>query len=204
MGVPDDPFISQIGTTFSIWLWANATADLSISLVCAFSLRTRLHGYTRETDSILHKLVVISFRTAAHTSFVAIVSAILSTIYHSGFNLHLYVTFAFWLGLPGLYGIALFTFSTSSRHVIRHRGDAQATDHSVPLAGPNPPKAGVIQSIRSAHSRMVMTQSRSTNAVPIEVRVTQEQFVTVEEPEDDALRDAGPVMQSRRERMYSC
>lgn len=92
--LPDRPFTSQIGTTFSVWLWASATADVSISVVCACSLRSRLAGYTCEADSLLHRLVVICFRTAAFTSFMAIIAAILSTIFHANFTLHLYVTFA--------------------------------------------------------------------------------------------------------------
>lgn len=93
-GLPDRPFTSQVGTTFSIWLWASATADISISLVCASSLKSRLHGYTREVDSLLHRLVIICFRTAAYTSLMAIVAAILATIYHANFTLHLYITLA--------------------------------------------------------------------------------------------------------------
>lgn len=93
-GLPDRPFTSQVGTMFSIWLWASATADISISLVCASSLKSRLHGYTREVDSLLHRLVIICFRTAAYTSLMAIVAAILATIYHANFTLHLYITLA--------------------------------------------------------------------------------------------------------------
>ncbi|KAG0658109.1 hypothetical protein C6P46_006068 [Rhodotorula mucilaginosa] len=189
--LPDRPFTSQIGTTFSLWLWAAATADISISLVCAISLKSRLHGYTREVDSLLHRLVIICFRTAAYTSLMAIVAAILATIYHANFTLHLYITFAFWLGLPALYGIALFTFSTSSREAIKGRSRAADFDTSAAAvaaaatgdegkAAPARPTTRVrhIQ-VGSSASRITSTASR----IPLKVRVDREEVVAVEEPE---------------------
>ncbi|GAA5867205.1 hypothetical protein JCM3774_002373 [Rhodotorula dairenensis] len=186
--LPDRPFTSQIGTTFSIWLWASATADVSISVVCAFSLKARLHGYTCDADSLLHRLIVICFRTAAFTSFMAIIAAVLSSIFHANFTLHLYVTFAFWLGLPALYGIALFTFSTSSRQAIKGRGhvtdtsEARTNERKVaPGAGGG--RGGSVRLVKQdqANSRRSKPDTNTPRA-PLEVRFHREQVVTVEGP----------------------
>lgn len=172
--LPDRPFISQVGTTFSIWLWAGATADISISLVCASSLKSRLHGYTREADSLLHRLVIICFRTAAYTSLMAIVAAILATIYHARFTLHLYITFAFWLGLPALYGIALFTFSTSSREVIKGRSHVPDLDTNAAVPARVEGKAAPAHPVQVRHFQVGSRSSRLTATVsraPLEVWV---------------------------------
>lgn len=79
--------------SLALWLWTSAAADVLISLVCSLSIRERLHGYTKETDTILVKLVVICFRTAAYTSLMSLVGAIVATAFRNDFDLRSFTGF---------------------------------------------------------------------------------------------------------------
>lgn len=80
--------------SLSLWLWASAAADLSLSAVCAYSIRKRLVGFARETDPLIVKLVVIAFRTAAYTSLMSVIGAVLASTFSADFDLRSFTGFA--------------------------------------------------------------------------------------------------------------
>lgn len=65
----------------AIWLWSSAVADVSISLAAAYSLKSRIVGFNRETDSLLRTLIFIVLRTAAYTAILSVVGAVVESVY---------------------------------------------------------------------------------------------------------------------------
>lgn len=65
----------------SLYFWGSTVADISISIACAWSLRSRIAGFNARTDSLLRHLIVVAFRTAAYTAILSVVSAILSSMF---------------------------------------------------------------------------------------------------------------------------
>ncbi|GAA5843415.1 hypothetical protein JCM11251_002472 [Rhodosporidiobolus azoricus] len=103
-----------------MWLWPSAICDVSISIACAFGLRSKIAGFNEATDSLLRELMMIAFRTASYTSFLAVLSAVLLTVWRNN-QLLAAISLAFWIPIPAFYGLSLFTFSASSRRAINAR-----------------------------------------------------------------------------------
>lgn len=76
-----DMFFLHWASASAIWLWSSAIADVSISLVAAYSFKSRILGFNRETDSVLRTLISIVLRTAAYTAIISIVVAALESVY---------------------------------------------------------------------------------------------------------------------------
>ncbi|BGP54320.1 hypothetical protein JCM8202_000752 [Rhodotorula sphaerocarpa] len=166
--------------SLSLWLWASAAADLSISAVCCYSIRKRLVGFARETDPLIVKLVVIAFRTAAYTSLMSVIGAVLASTFSADFDLRSFTGFAFWLCQPGLYGIALFTFSRSNRRVVDNRSRFEPTRPTSPTGATKPEVNGERRPSRPTLSPSSSEHS-TTPRSPLEIRVHRERVVSVEE-----------------------
>ncbi|GAA5984559.1 hypothetical protein JCM10908_003398 [Rhodotorula pacifica] len=179
----------QWGPSSAIWLWASAIADVSISLACAWSLRSRIAGFNRGTDSVLRTLIFIVLRTAAYTAIISVVGAVVESIY-SDDELPSYIGNAFWLPTPALYGIALFTFSVSSRRVIDSRLGIVGTPDGPPSLERKPQLSTTSASHRSitipSMARLSRARSVDPGATrsPLMVTVHQEREIYVEEDTD--------------------
>ncbi|GAA5975086.1 hypothetical protein JCM11641_000026 [Rhodosporidiobolus odoratus] len=101
-----------------IWLVASAAADISISVALAWSLRRRIVGFNQTTDGLLRKLVWLALRTAAYTAVLSLVGAVIAACYRDGDYATTNLNLAFWLPMPAIYGISLFTTVSSSRRAI--------------------------------------------------------------------------------------
>lgn len=77
----------------AVWLWSSALADVSISLAAAYSLKSRIAGFNRATDSLLRTLIFIVLRTAAYTAVISIVVATVESVYKD-YQLQSFVTAA--------------------------------------------------------------------------------------------------------------
>ncbi|KPV76816.1 uncharacterized protein RHOBADRAFT_42026 [Rhodotorula graminis WP1] len=105
-------------TAEAIWLWSSAAADLLISLALAHTLHRRIAGFNARTDGVLWRLIIVALQTAAYTSVVSIVGAAVATALEKSSNiLTSTAAFAFWLPLPALHAISLYTTLSSRRHV---------------------------------------------------------------------------------------
>lgn len=86
-----DVFIMHWASSAAVWLWSSAIADVSISLAAAYSLKSRIAGFNRETDSVLRTLIFIVLRTAAYTAIISIVVAAVESVYKD-YQLQSFVT----------------------------------------------------------------------------------------------------------------
>ncbi|GAA5984556.1 hypothetical protein JCM10908_003397 [Rhodotorula pacifica] len=173
----------------AIWLWSSAVADVSISLACAYSLKSRIIGFNRETDSLLRTLIFVVLRTAAYTAIISVAGAVVESIYKDH-QLQSFVGDALWLPTPALYGIALFTFSVSSRRLIDSRLGVVDL-HPPPIVErkpiPAPPAAASHRSIRYpilARLSPARSSDISTQRTPLIVTVHQHREIRVEEDVD--------------------
>lgn len=201
--------------SLSLWLWTSAAADILISTVCAFSIRQRLSGYTRETDTVVVKLAVICFRTAAYTTTMSITGAIMASVYSGDFDVRSFAGFPFWLVQPALYGIALFTFSRSSRRVVDTQPRISPVNSPVLMGGERkraapPPRLAheehehEHEPVTSQHreSRRFYPSSATLSTTgatrPLAIRVDCERVISIDEPnsardEMDQVASAGSV-----------
>lgn len=196
--------ISGLGynDSLSMWLWTSAAADILISTVCAFSIRQRLSGYTRETDTVIIKLAVICFRTAAYTTFMSLTGAVLATVFSGDLDLRSFTGFPFWLMQPALYGVSLFTFSKSSRRVVephsrlsaetaaaaagrdrgrRDGGGGAGVEERKPVTSYEVRRGAAYPSISRSHSTAGSASARR----PLAIRVECERVVSIDEPNPD-------------------
>ncbi|GAA6030172.1 hypothetical protein JCM8097_009297 [Rhodosporidiobolus ruineniae] len=112
----------EFTTAIAIWLFGGAAADLSISIAFAWTLRSKIAGFNSNTDSILKRLIIVALRTAAYTSVISLAGASVATaVSWSNFNWRTIAAGnAFWLPLPALHGISLYT-TLSTRRVVNER-----------------------------------------------------------------------------------
>lgn len=202
--------------SLSLWLWTSAAADILISTVCAFSIRQRLSGYTRETDTVIVKLAVICFRTAAYTTTMSITGAIMASVFSGDFDVRSFSGFPFWLVQPALYGIALFTFSRSSRRVVDTQPRISPDDSPILVGGGGerkqvpppqheherdyePTSSQHRESRRFYPSGVTQSTASASNARrPLAIRVDCERVISIDEPDSareemDQVASAGSV-----------
>lgn len=100
----------------AMWLWSSAAADVLISIALSISLHKRIRGFNPTLDGVLRHLIIVGLRTAAYTAVTSIVGAAVSTAFAVSDN---YLTatagFAFWVVLPALHAISLFTTLSTRR-----------------------------------------------------------------------------------------
>ncbi|GAA5907036.1 hypothetical protein JCM8208_004496 [Rhodotorula glutinis] len=114
-----DLVISYNGAS-AMWMLSSAVADLSISLACAWALRARIRGFNPETDTLLRHLSWIFLRTAAYTTILRLITAIIMIVYGE-YDLLSYLNNAFWTPGAALSALSLFTFSTATRRAVTNR-----------------------------------------------------------------------------------
>ncbi|GAA5882798.1 hypothetical protein JCM16303_002463 [Sporobolomyces ruberrimus] len=108
-------------TAVSLWLWACAAADFSISIALAYNLNKRIAHFNQATDSVLRKLIMIGLRTASFTTILSVAGALMSSIYSGWDPSKVNLPVAFWAPTGALYGISLFTTLTATRQVVEKR-----------------------------------------------------------------------------------
>ncbi|KAK4333244.1 Proteophosphoglycan ppg4 [Rhodotorula toruloides] len=100
---------------------AEAFADIIVSAALAYTLTHRasgIAGFNSTTDSLVKRLVRVSLQTAAYTSVVSLVGASLATHYQGVDDYHTQaIGFAFWLPLPALHAISLYTTLATRRNI---------------------------------------------------------------------------------------
>ncbi|GAA6040971.1 hypothetical protein JCM8097_000517 [Rhodosporidiobolus ruineniae] len=111
------------------WMSCAAAADLSISLALAWSLRTRIAGFNRKSDSLLKQLIWVALRTALYTTVITIAGAVVSARFTDSELETTDLNLAFWLPLPPLYGMSFFSTLSSTR-----RAFATTLNADVPTA----------------------------------------------------------------------
>ncbi|GAA5965589.1 hypothetical protein JCM8115_001588 [Rhodotorula mucilaginosa] len=204
-----DVFIMHWASSAAVWLWSSAITDVSISLAAAYSLKSRIAGFNRETDSVLRTLIFIVLRTAAYTAIISIVVAAVESVYKD-YQLQSFVTAALWLPLGALYGIALFTFSVSSRRVIDSRlGVVDLQEPRIlPPIERKPAPVPAAEWTTSHHTITVPTLSRlsrarssegSTPRTPLIVTVHQQREVRIDEDNENPLNKQRPRRGSRKD-----
>ncbi|GAA5881844.1 hypothetical protein JCM16303_006478 [Sporobolomyces ruberrimus] len=113
--------ISKVSLSFNqsvaIWLWTGAFVDLAISLCLFITLKQRIGGFNRQTDSLLRKLIVVSLQTAAYTSVLAVAGAVVSLVFKDSNPAFALLHFAFWTPLPPCYAISLYTTLASRQKI---------------------------------------------------------------------------------------
>ncbi|GAA5875094.1 hypothetical protein JCM3774_003426 [Rhodotorula dairenensis] len=216
----ENAFIMHWASSAAIWLWTSAVADVSISLAAAYSLRSRIVGFNRETDSVLRTLIFIVLRTAAYTAIISIVVAVLESVYKDD-QLQSFITAALWVPLAALYGIALFTFSVSSRRVIDSRlGVVDLRDPRIPPIERKPAPAPVADQWTASHHTVTVPTSLSrlspvrsvdvrTPRTPMTVVFQQQRVVHIEEDYVDPLEKVDGLQKFRtetiaRRRRFEC
>ncbi|GAA6030174.1 hypothetical protein JCM8097_009298 [Rhodosporidiobolus ruineniae] len=114
----------KYSTALAIWLFSGAAADLAISIALAWTLNSRIMGFNERTDSLLKRLILVALRTAAYTSIISIAGAAIATaIEYSKPDVHTASAgFAFWLPLPALHAISLYTTLCTRRVVTAQLG----------------------------------------------------------------------------------
>ncbi|KAI5479916.1 hypothetical protein MNV49_002207 [Pseudohyphozyma bogoriensis] len=92
-----------------IWLGSSAGADLIISATFIVLLRNRLLGSGEHSDFIVLKVCRLALRSALFTTCFAVPGAILCLCFSPNVIKTLDVYFPFFLPLPSLYALSLFT-----------------------------------------------------------------------------------------------
>ncbi|GAA5850004.1 hypothetical protein JCM8547_000979 [Rhodosporidiobolus lusitaniae] len=108
---------------FKIWLWTTAAVDVVITLIYVFALCKRLGGGTETTNNVLRVVVGSAARTAAYTSILQVVSAILTQVYGLDDPNTYLICYAFWEPLPAIYALSLFTTLGVADNVVTRLGD---------------------------------------------------------------------------------
>ncbi|GJN88314.1 hypothetical protein Rhopal_001279-T1 [Rhodotorula paludigena] len=132
-------------TAVAIYLSCLAACDLSITVALGVGLRSRIAGFSHQTDSILRQLIWLALRTAAYTTFLAIVGAVLAGIYSVAEIQLTNVTASFWLPLPALHSLAFFSTISSTRHAL-----ASSTSAAVAGGGRTGPPSLALRKSTSA------------------------------------------------------
>ncbi|BGP42888.1 hypothetical protein JCM10450v2_007006 [Rhodotorula kratochvilovae] len=200
-GVLESDLLISYNAGSAIWMFGTAFADLSISLACAWALRSRIRGFNPETDTLLRKLTLIFVRTAAYTTVLSFIAAII-LVATSDDDLLSFLNMAFWTPGAALSGLSLFTFSASSRRVINAR-----LGHS----GSGSPEEGISGSVyirrpalgtgagkvRSSAGPGIALQHLSSGVaaaqapLPLQISVQHQSVVEYEGPEEEGLSVKG-------------
>ncbi|GAA6064025.1 hypothetical protein JCM10212_004257 [Sporobolomyces blumeae] len=176
-------------TAVSLWLWACAAADVSISVALAWNLHQRIAHFNASTDSTIRRLIVIGLRTAAYTAILSVAGALMSSIYSGSDPSRVGIPAAFWVPTSALYGISLFTTLSSSRQVVQQRlgGSSSGTKppqikvhhHSRPFSTGGGGGGGGVRH-GTGH-----TGSRASNVIPLAINVHREVVRDVDSEKDD-------------------
>ncbi|GAA5938961.1 DUF6534 domain-containing protein [Sporobolomyces koalae] len=135
--------------TVAIWLWASLAVDVAISVSLFVTLKQRIGGFNKTTDSLLRKLIVISLRTAAYTSVLAVAGAIVSLVFKDSNPAFALLHFAFWTPLPPCYAVSLYTTLGARKKIDLYLGSVYPLDPAYAGTLPRPAneKEGAIEDV---------------------------------------------------------
>ncbi|KAL8278124.1 hypothetical protein RQP46_009448 [Phenoliferia psychrophenolica] len=124
-----------------IWLWCSAFVDITNTATLCILLRRRVKGWSSETDNMVKSIVVLAVETAMYTSLFALIGAVLSISWHPSTDLTADYPAAFWIPLPSLYAVSLFTTMTSrdkmQNQMSTSQGSQQRNTYTVDMQGRN-------------------------------------------------------------------
>ncbi|GAA5910589.1 DUF6534 domain-containing protein [Sporobolomyces salmoneus] len=208
-----DPYTEEAipyNTAVSIWLWACAAADCSISLALAYNLHQRIAHFNAATDSTLRKLILIGLRTAAFTAILSVVGAVMSSIYSGWDESKADLPIAFWIPTGALYGISLFTTLSSTRQVVEKR--LQPSIPTLDNKSHQHPPLPMRRSISTVSNGLLHITNRHRaldqrhQVIPLEINVTKEVVRNVDREggleEDEEKSDSGFVGSFERKEEY--
>ncbi|BGO89080.1 hypothetical protein NBRC10512_003825 [Rhodotorula toruloides] len=110
-------------TAEAMWLWSSAAADILVSIALAVTLHRRIAGFNQQTDSLLRRLIVVALQTAAYTSIISLAGAVIATAFEKDTAYQVAtITQPFWLPLPPLHGISLYTTLSTRRTIAASLG----------------------------------------------------------------------------------
>ncbi|BGP37147.1 hypothetical protein JCM10450v2_001053 [Rhodotorula kratochvilovae] len=190
----EEAFALNYFTAEAIWLWSSAGADLLISLALAYTLHRRIAGFNARTDGVLRRLSVVALQTAAYTSIISIAGAAVATAFEGSEDYHTStVGFAFWLPLPALHAISLYT-TLSSRRALQATLSAAAPGDALSLpSGRRRACTGATAAGMGTGSRRSLhhagTGTGTGSGAALEVRVEREQTVSYDAPDGDGWDD---------------
>ncbi|BGP29560.1 hypothetical protein JCM10296v2_001299 [Rhodotorula toruloides] len=183
----------------ALWLWMSAGADIFISVALAYTLHrriTNLGGFNATTEGLVKKLITIALQTAAYTSIMSLIGASLSTAYAHSTDFHtISIGQAFWLPLPALHGISLYTTLSIRKTIASTLSNSRENDS----LNPTLPRSGYSRNAGDAaggavklstfrvgdrrshqHTLPTTTQTGTLGGVqvPLEVKVQQTQQIS--------------------------
>ncbi|KAK4050397.1 hypothetical protein OIV83_003467 [Microbotryomycetes sp. JL201] len=129
-----EPKISGLPTfnnCMATFLVCSASVDLAISVTYIVSLRKRIAGFNKSTDSALVLIMRLTLRSALYTAVVAIAGAACSLAFDSYTIKTIDVAWAFLLPLPSLYALSMFTTLD-----VRNRLSDHFRSSTIPAATP--------------------------------------------------------------------
>ncbi|KAK4050727.1 hypothetical protein OIO90_004949 [Microbotryomycetes sp. JL221] len=78
------PELFDFNVTTGLWLVGGASADIVVTGCLVFILRKNIHGFNKNTDSIMRQLIKLAIETASYTTIFAICAAVLSFSFRDG------------------------------------------------------------------------------------------------------------------------
>ncbi|GAA5836893.1 hypothetical protein JCM9279_007692 [Rhodotorula babjevae] len=186
-GAEESDLIISYNGAQAMWMLSSAVADLSISLACAWSLRARIRGFNPETDTLLRHLSWIFLRTAAYTTILSLITAIILVTYGE-YDLLSYLNNAFWTPGAALSALSLFTFSTATRRAVTNRlGSSGEMPGNVYInrAGISAAGGKVRSSIGPGIALQHLSGANAQPPVPLQITVQHQRSVHYEGPEDE-------------------
>ncbi|KAJ8296355.1 hypothetical protein OF846_000741 [Rhodotorula toruloides] len=212
---------SSMGFLVSFALILEFSADIFISVALAYTLHrriTNLGGFNATTEGLAKKLITIALQTAAYTSIMSLVGASLSTAYSHSTDFHtISIGQAFWLPLPALHGISLYTTLSIRKSIASTLSNSRENDSLDPTL----PRGGYSRNAgdaaggavklstfrvgdRRSHQHTLPTTSQTGTLggvqVPLEVKVQQTQQISfdVRDEFDEECSLEGKLKESLR------
>ncbi|KAI5475078.1 hypothetical protein MNV49_001954 [Pseudohyphozyma bogoriensis] len=110
---------------YSFWLYASASVDVINSATLCYLLKKRVANFNQRTDGVLRSLMKLAIETGSYTSIIALTGAVATgeldlMSYYEGDILYI-----FWMPLPALYSLSLFTTLHSRDRLVEVIEDAQ-------------------------------------------------------------------------------
>ncbi|KAM0751447.1 hypothetical protein T439DRAFT_380411 [Meredithblackwellia eburnea MCA 4105] len=128
----DSNFTPTYNQCLAIWLGWGAASDLMITaaFICTLRKRTRLSDFNPTTASAYRLIISLTLQSAAYTTLIAVPGAILSLVFNGNTLLTTDIQYPFWIPLPGLYALSLFTtLSVPDQVQSRLRGVSSNSAH---------------------------------------------------------------------------
>lgn len=112
----------NLAVATGLWLVAGAVVDIQISAALVVQLLKRIRGFSSNTDSTLRKLIRISLSSASFTAITALIAAILNFGISTD-SLYFNTAISFFVPLPSLYALSLFSNLNARDKLMTRLGD---------------------------------------------------------------------------------